>query len=381
MKNPSQISITLLLVIATSCYMPSATTEQAETTLTTNLTSVTLTAEQFKTINLQVGKIESKNISESIKANGTLDVPPQNLVTIAAPIGGFVKHTELLQGMKVKKGQLLVTLAHQDYIQLQQDYLDNKSQLEFLELDYQRQQELAKDNVNAAKALQLAKSNYFSTKAKVQGLKEKLRLINIETDALEKGIMSSTINLYSPINGYITKVNINIGMHVNPAYMMLEIIDSEHLHAEALVFESDVSKLNVGQRVRLTLSNEINERHATVYLIGKEITPERTVRVHCHLTKEDHSLIPGTYFSATIETSTQLVKCLPAKAVVNFDGKEFVFKVIDESKRVYEMIEVITGKNSDGFKEVVLSEEISDGTLLVINGAYNLLSFLKNTEE
>jgi cobalt-zinc-cadmium efflux system membrane fusion protein len=379
MKTFVKISVGFFFIF--SCSKPTLSDQPKLNAVAETTSQVTLTEEQFNTVNLQVGKLEQRGITGSIKANGMLDVPPQNLVTISAPLAGFVKHTELLQGMKVKKGQLLVTLENQDYIQLQQDYLDSKSQLEFLELDYQRQQELAKENVNAAKSLQLSKSNYYSAKAKVQGLKAKLHLINIETDILEKGAISSTISLFSPIAGYITKVNINIGIHVNPADVMLEIVDTEHLHAEAQVFEKDITKLRVGQKVHLTLANETRERNATVYLIGKEITPERTVRVHCHLTEEDHSLIPGSYFNASIETSLQQVSCLPEKAVVSFDGKEYVFIVTNESKRTYEMTEVEIGQSSDGFKEIILPKKLTGEKTFVINGAYDLLSFLKNTEE
>jgi cobalt-zinc-cadmium efflux system membrane fusion protein len=364
-----------------SCGKPSPTTELAKSAAHESENMVTLTPEQFTTAHIELCSLEMKSMSNYIKANGMLDVPPQNLVTISAPMGGFVKHTELLQGMKVKKGQKLVTLEHQDYIQLQQDYLDNKSQLEYLELEYQRQQELAKENVNAAKALQQARSNYFSTKAKVQGLKAKLHLINIDTDILEKGTVSSTINLYSPIEGFITQVNINIGMHVNPADMMIRIVDSEHLHAEAQVFEKDVSKLKKGQKVKLRLSNEPSERTATVYLIGKEMTPERTIRVHCHLSQEDHNLLPGTFFNATIEANAETVKALPEKAIVNFDGKEYVFVVLDQENRKYKMTEIIKGQTSDGFSQVTLPSELVAHTLFVKTGAYELLSFLKNTEE
>ena len=378
--KPSLLIIVSLASLTFSCSKPSApATEKVSTPEST--TSVTLTDEQFKMASIEVAMLELRSINGSIKANGMLDVPPQNLVTISAPIGGFVKHTELLQGMKVKQGQVLVVLEHQDYIQLQQDYLDSKSQLEFLELDYKRQQELAKENVNATKALQQAKSNYFSTKAKVQGLIARLQLINIDIAQLEKGTMTNTINLYAPISGYITQVNINIGMHVNPADIMIRIIDNEHLHAEAQVFEKDIAKLKVGQPVHITLSNETKEREAKVYLIGKEITPERTVRVHCHLEAEDHSLIPGMFFSALIETDQQQVKCLPEKAVVNFDGKEFVFVVVDEVKKQYKMTEIKTGASSDGFTEIILSQDLSSKTLFVTKGAYELLSFLKNTEE
>jgi cobalt-zinc-cadmium efflux system membrane fusion protein len=148
--------------------------------------AVTLTDDQVKLLNIQTTKTESRKMSGAVKANGMLDVPPQNLVTISAPLGGFVKYTELLQGMKVKKGQVVVILEHPDYIQMQQDYLDSKSQLEFLGLEYSRQQELAKENVNAVKTLQQSKSNFLSTQAKVEGLKAKLKLINIDPVDIEK---------------------------------------------------------------------------------------------------------------------------------------------------------------------------------------------------
>src|SRR5258708_16203275 len=159
---------------------------------------VTLSDEQFISIGIQLGSIETRSMSDNIKAHGVLDVPPQNLVSMSAPLGGFVKFTELLQGMRVKKGQVVVVLEHPNYIQLQQDYLDNKSQLEFLEQEYNRQLELSKENVNALKALQNSKSMYFSTKAKVEGLKARLKLVNLNPADIESGEIKSSVNVISP---------------------------------------------------------------------------------------------------------------------------------------------------------------------------------------
>jgi cobalt-zinc-cadmium efflux system membrane fusion protein len=315
-----------------------------------------------------------------IKANGMLDVPPQNMVTVSAPLGGFVKSTELLQGMKVKKGQVIAVLEHPDYIQLQEDYLSGKNQLEFLELEYKRQEELSKENINAAKALQQAKSNYFGTKAKVQGLKAKLKLININPQDLEAGEIQNTISIPSPIAGYVTEVNVNIGKHVNPMDVMFKIIDTEHLHAEAQVFEKDIPHLKIGQLVRIYLSNETNERLAKIFLIGKEITPERTVRVHCHLEGEDASLIPGLYFKALIETNPQQVATLPNEAIVTFDNKYFVFIESVDGKRQYELTEIQKGETGEGFTMVTLPSSINSKNI-VLKGTYTLLSILKNTEE
>ncbi|MCW5910464.1 MAG: efflux RND transporter periplasmic adaptor subunit [Cyclobacteriaceae bacterium] len=341
--------------------------------------AVHLTDEQVKNLDIQLGKIEVREISSPIRVNGMLDVPPQNLVTIAAPLGGFVKHTELLQGMRVKKGQVVAVLEHPDYIQLQQDYLESKTQLEFLELEYKRQQELSAENVNAAKVLQQSKSNYFSAKAKEEGLRARLKLVNLLPEKIEQEGIKSTINILTPIAGYVTEVNVNRGAYVNSADTMFEIVDTEHLHAEAQVFEKDVMQLKVGQPVRLRLANEAKERLASVYLIGKELSADRTVRVHCHLEEEDHELIPGQYFSAVIETEGNPVKAVPQDAVVRFEGVSYLF--YSKSNGSFGWAEVNTGEEQDGYIEVKLPEGFDEKLPVVIKGSYILLSKLKNVED
>ena len=341
---------------------------------------VELSPEQVKTINLKLGKLEMKDLSGAIKVNGMLDVPPQNLVSISAPLGGFVKSTELLQGMKVTKGQVIVVMQHPDYIQMQQDYLDTKSQLEYLEMEYKRQQELSKDNVNSKKTLQQAKSQYESASAKNAGLKAKLMLVGINSEKLTSQTIQNSITITSPISGYVTSVNVNIGVYVNPTDVMFKIVDTEHLHAELTVFEKDVPKIKIGQKVRFTLANETVERIATVYLIGREISNDRTVRIHCHLDKEDLDLLPGMYLKAYVEAGTQSLPAIPDQAIVNFEGKDFIF-VADTEANHYKMIEISKGISELGYTEINLGNGVSNESLIVVNGAYDILAKMKNSEE
>ena len=341
---------------------------------------VELSPEQVKTINLKLGKLEMKDLSGAIKVNGMLDVPPQNLVSISAPLGGFVKSTELLQGMKVAKGQVIVVMQHPDYIQMQQDYLDTKSQLEYLEMEYKRQQELSKDNVNSQKTLQQAKSQYESASAKNAGLKAKMMLVGINSEKLTSQTIQSAITITSPISGYVTSVNVNIGMYVNPTDVMFKIVDTEHLHAELTVFEKDVPKIKIGQKVRFTLANETVERTATVYLIGREINSDRTVRIHCHLDKEDLDLLPGMYLKAYVEAGTQSLPAIPDQAIINFEGKDYIF-VADTEANHYKMIEITKGISELGYTEINLGNGVSNESLIVINGAYDILAKMKNSEE
>ncbi|MDP3557735.1 MAG: efflux RND transporter periplasmic adaptor subunit [Bacteroidota bacterium] len=373
------LAFVFAVVLISSCGSKPEETKQEEHH-EEEMSVVELTHEQVKIINLKLGKIEMKDLSGAIKVNGMLDVPPQNLVSISAPMGGFVKSTELLQGMKVSKGQAIVVMQHPDYIQMQQDFLETKSQLEYLELEYNRQQELSKDNVNSQKTLQQAKSQYEGMLAKNAGLKSKLMMLGINGEKLTSQTMQNSITISSPISGYVTHVNVNIGMYVNPTDVMFKIVDTEHLHAELTVFEKDVPKIKLGQKVRFTLANETDERTATVYLIGREISTDRTVRIHCHLDKEDLDLLPGMYLKAYVEAGTQRLSALPNEAIVNFEGKDYVF-VAEKEANHFKMLEVTKGISELGYTEIVTQEGLSNESLIVINGAYDLLAKIKNSEE
>lgn len=361
---------------------------------------VELSQAQIKTAGIAMGSIEKKQISGTIRVNGVLDVPPQQLVTVSAPLGGFLRSTPLLEGSKVKKGQVIATIENLDFIQMQQDYLEAKGNYEFSRADYERQQSLARENVNSEKTLQQSKANFLSWQAKYSGLKEKLDVLNINTASVEEGKIRSTINLYSPIAGYVTEVNVNIGKFVDPTDVLFEIVDTEHLHAELIVFEKDVRKLKIGQKVRFTLANETKDRMATIYLIGREISEDRTVQIHCHIDEEDRELLPGMYLNAIVETGGAQVPALPNEAIVDYQGKKYIFvssehqgegdnqteasvEVEEHDKgEHFEMMEIEVGNSELGYTEVLSPDIVNRVDLqLVVTGAYALLSTMKNSEE
>lgn len=345
---------------------------------------VSLTPEQYEVAGIKLGALETRTLSGTIKVNGLLDLPPKNLVSISTPLEGIVKSTEMLQGMRVKKGTVVATIQNPEFIQMQQDFLDYKSQLDFLKQELSRQEELSVENVNSKKAVQKARSEYNSVSARLLGQRTRLSLLNINFSALENGRISKTFNLYAPITGYVTQVNTNTGAFASTKDMLFKIADTEHLHAELTVFEKDVPKLKIGQKVKFTLANEETERLATVFLIGREISKERTVQIHCHLDKEDRQLIPGMYLKAYVESGSNKVTALPEQAIVEFEGKKYVFIQLSEGdkakKRLYEfqMMEVQTGITENGYSQVSIADRDRN---IVIKGAYDLLSKVKNAEE
>lgn len=399
--NTNKLSIVLLIfiysAIAISCGKNADKETKQEEHHQEEENIIEFTEAQYKTAGIELGKIENKQISGTIRVSGKLDVPPQQMVSISIPLGGFLKNTPLLQGSKVKKGQVIAVIENLDFIQLQQDYLEAKNQFEFAKTDYERQQDLAKENVNATKTLQQAKTTYSTWQTKANGIAEKLKMLNLDLASLNANNITSTINLYAPINGYVTQVNVNIGKFVNPSDILFEIVDTEHLHAELTVFEKDVPKLKIGQKVRFTLANETKERTATVYLLGREIGADRTIRIHCHIDKEDINLLPGMYLKAVVETGGIEVSAVPDKAVIDYQGKKYIFYQLtdqphgalkNESKEQhaaeyhFTMFEIQIGNSEMGYTEVVLPPDFPTETAqIVVKNAYAILSKTKNSEE
>ncbi|QMU26525.1 efflux RND transporter periplasmic adaptor subunit [Adhaeribacter radiodurans] len=349
-------------------------------------TAVELTPEQFVIGKVELGKIAPKNLSNVIAVNGLLDVPPQNLVSVSVPLGGFVQSTDLLQGMRIKKGQLVAVIENPEFVTIQQDYLESTSQLEYLTLEYERQKELAAEKVGPAKNFQQVTAQYKAMQSRVNGLKQQLAHLGISASKLQPGNITRTLPIHSPINGYVTEVNTNRGSYVTPTDVLFKIVDTEHLHVELTVFEKDITKLKVGQKIRFTLPNESGrERMATLHLIGREISPERTVRVHAHLDKEEAQLIPGMYVKAFVELNSNTVPALPQEAVVQSEGKDYIFVFKGERQekgtqmRDFQMVEIRKGVTESGYTEIVEPAAIKD--LIAVKGAYSLLAKIKNTEE
>lgn len=368
-----------ILLLFASCGDKKA--EENNSSAVTNENLLTLTDAQVKSAAVESGKMELRNISSVLKVNGFIDVPPQNMVSISAPLGGYLKSSNLLPGMHVAKGQSIAVMEDQQYIQLQQDFLTAQANLVFVKGEYNRQKELNQSKATSDKLFQKAEADYKSQSVLVKALSEKLKLININPDKLEESNLSRTINLYSPIDGYVTDVNVNIGKYVNPSEVLFEIVDPSDIHLALNVFENDINKLFVGQKITaMTNDNSGRKYNCEIILIGKELTDDKSIEVHCHFDEYDKALIPGMYMNAEIELKSDSVYTLPEDAILSFEKKQYVFLVKENNQ--FEMQEVKTGNSENGFTEVVLDKgDVMHNQMIVTKGAYSLLMALKNMSE
>jgi len=319
--------------------------------------------------------------------NGVLDVPPQNLVSISAPTGGYLRKTTLIQGARIGKGQALGTIENPEFVNLQREYLESYNRLQFLKQEFERQEELSKENVGFLKKLQQASADYKSQVAAVRAMEVQLEQTGINVKSVQNGTISRSITLRSPISGYVTKVNVNIGQFVSPSDVLFEIADINQLQVHLTVFEKDAGKISIGQKVRFTIPGDETERSATVYLIGRTINTDRTVAIQARLdNRNDENLIPNMYVKAVIETGNNTVAALPEEAIVKSGEKEYIFiykgkrKEGNEEMHDFEMTEVTTGATGSGFKEVIVPAEMERSAQVVVKGTYSILAKKENAE-
>jgi cobalt-zinc-cadmium efflux system membrane fusion protein len=351
---------------------------------------VELSQLQYQTIKVVLGKMEKKDLKSVVKANGYLKLPPQRFASVSTFMGGVVKNIYVIEGNYVKKGQVLATIEHPDFTRIQEEYLKTKDNLIFIQKDYERQKILYNNNITSGKVFQQTEANYQSQLSKLASLTDQLKKLSISLDELEKKKIVSQIPIKAPFSGYINKINISIGSFAEPVKTIFELVDNSHIHAELMVYEQDWYKVKAGQNISFYLPNEKDlEIVGKIFAVGKSFDPiTRALGVHAEIVNNEKiGLVPGVYVNGLIDVGKARVNALPVRAVVESGEKKYVFVFKKKEKRnnenyyIYEMKEVETGVTELEFTEVSPLEDISNSANIVINGAYYLLSQLKNTGE
>ena len=378
----------LMIAFAESCQQTTKVKEEAKSAEVIPDDIVELRADQIKLAGVETGSVEMRSLSGILKVNGIVNAAPQNLATICAPLSGFVKSTTLMPGNAVTKGQVLVVIENQEFVDIQQNYLEARNKLEFAEAEFKRHSELYKEDVYSKQNVQQVTSDYKSLKALVNALKQKLVLISINPDNLQEDNISRSISLVAPFSGFVEEVNVNLGKYVSPTDVMFKIVNNDKLFLELTLFEKDANKVAIGQKIRFFINNESEQHEAVITQTGQSVNADRTYKVYASVTGICKNVLHGMYVNALVETSGNLVAALPSDAVVSFDDKDYIF-VFDKNKEEggkpfteYKIVQVKKGVTDGGFTEIILPDGFDTKVAkVVVKGAYTLLSAKKNAGE
>lgn len=372
MKIKKYFPFLAVLILASCKSDPETTSEEVNP----DREKIAITHEQFEQNGMELGVILEKDFPNLIRTNGQIEVPPENLAKINVFEGGYVKRLPVLEGSKVKQGQLILVLENPRYVELQQEYLELAGQLNYLESEFERQQVMLEENITSRKNFLRAESEYKSGLARYEGLRQKLQMLNIDPQQVEEGKVTSQVNIYAPISGTVDHVKASRGMLVEPTLDIMEIVNTDHLHLKLQVFEKDVMKIQEGQKINFSLPQAPSTNYvAEVWLVGRTIDENRQAAVHAHLADsiKDRFAV-GMFVEAQIITNSNLHPALPEEGIVEVENSHYVLVLENWNEEGYVFIrqQVNPQNNYKGFTAITSADGFA-GKQILIKGAFDLI--------
>ncbi len=364
------------IVIVSSCG--SSTQEAIEQKNAPAANQITITADQSKSLSLKLGGLEKTKMSSVLDIQGRIDLPPQNIISVNFPLGGYLKSTKLIPGMHVQKGEVIAVMEDQSIVQLQQDYLHAKAKSTLASLEYDRQKTLYDANAGTSKNFQQAEAELKMQQVLVKGLSEKLKLIGVDPSNLNETNISGQVQVKSTINGYVSKVNVNTGKYVQPTETLFELIDPDDIHVALTIFEKDLNNIHKGDEVNIHFLDDPSKNYlAEIILVNRGVDENRTALAHCHFKTQPKEMLPGMFVEGQVNVSNKQVLALPDEALVRSGDGQYVF--IKKTDQTFEMKSVVAGISKNGKTEIVSGlDGVPEGSV-VMNNAFKLLGILKNS--
>jgi cobalt-zinc-cadmium efflux system membrane fusion protein len=349
---------------------------------------VELTAEQVEMLELKMGAVSQKNLSEFVRTNGRLEVPPQNKATVTAIIGANVQSVAVIPGQDVAKGQVLATISHPDLIKIQTEYATLFSELDYLESEEARQKRLYEEEVGSGKEYRKVKTEYLKAKGNLAGLESQLKQLNLDPKAIAEGKIWESVNVVSPISGSVRSIQVNLGQYVAPEMTLFEVIDNHHIHVDLLVYEKDIAKIEKGQKVLFHIeSAPKQEFEAVIFAVGSSFEEkQKAVSVHAEILGDKPSaLLPGMYVKGRIMLGSEQRGAVPTEAVVRDESQQLIFSVeeVEEAGKTmyrFEPIPVLVGVEEGGWLEVESKALNQPDLRIALNQAYFLLAEMQKGE-
>lgn len=366
---PRPLLLALCLLVALSSCNKTETAQSEAAVTETAPTELKLTAEQEKNFGISLGNPETRTVFDAIVLNGVVELSPQQSASVSFPLSGIVRSIGVLAGNSVGKGSTLATIESLEIIQLQEDYWKTAGQFQFAEQERQRQTTLSQEEVGAKRKLQQAESEMRVLEATKQGIEAKLQVVGIDPKSLKTNQILRTIALRAPIGGVVKSVQATLGKSINGGESLFEIVNQTGARLVLKVFEKDVNRVKIGQKV--TFENG----SATITSLGTTFDPNtRTVDAYATLTAT--RLLAGQYVNGKVVSSPRQTETLPETAIVRTGETAHIF--VKTPQGIYRPIDVKTGATQDGFVEVTFSKK---PTLpIVITGAQTLQAELTKGE-
>jgi len=279
----------------------------------TPLVPVQLTPERMQSIGVRTGTVEYKQLSDDIRATGTVDINERLLSYVQVRFPGYIRKVFANATYQyVREGEPLFTIYSPDLVATQQEYL------------------LARQNNKALSASTVdgVASGAESLSAAAEQRLEQWEVPQSEIAKLkETGKPVTELTINSPVTGYITERNALPNMYAEPSTKLYTVADLSRVWVYAQVFQNDVGRVKPGDTAQITVDSYPGRIFSGQI---EEILPQvdmatRTVRVRIAMENPGLKLKPGMFVNVDVKTSLGRQLVVPASAVFQSGTRQLVF--------------------------------------------------------
>lgn len=354
MKTIFKLLPAFLLIAA--CEQKSSSS-QAEMTTTAQHADdeIFLNESQQRLANIKVAVAERKQIGQTIKVNGELEVNEELTEIISARATGRVEKLYLKEtGRMVEKGEPLYELYSEQLLTLQREYLLAVEQWEKLGESEPRYASIVKAS---AKKLLL------------------FGLSQAQIDRLRKSkTIQSRITFLAPATGLVTEISVSEGEYVVEGASLYKLENISSLWAELELYPSEIKFLKIGDKLNLRVTGfEKEQVQGTVSFFSPEYKANTQItRVRAVLNNPQRKFKPGMQVQAYFSHSSHVSLAVPTDAIIRDAHGAHLYVITTDN--TFQPRPVETG--TENFDQVEILTGLQPGEKFAASGAYLLYSEL-----
>jgi membrane fusion protein, heavy metal efflux system len=368
------MNVKIIIVLVFSMLVISCK-DKTEQTVNNDSGLIGITKAQFESEKMVFGEPELYPFSDKVHFTGAIVPSIDGQAQISLPLPGIIENILCKPTQMVSKGSVLFEISGHWFIDLQKDYSQSSALLSKLKGDYLRAKELYDQNIGTQKDFTAAESNYYAENAKHKALKTKLESMGLDVSKIENGEFFSSFPVKSPITGYISSINASVGQYIAPQQTIASLIDNNSFQLKLAIFEKEIHKIKIGQKVRFYLNANKSQKYQTkLNAIGKTIMPD-TKSIECYAAIDrpgSINMVNNQFVEGEVFTSIDSVLAVPETAIIESENELYVlrYEKEDDSTYYFKKVKVKTGRKNNNYIE--LTEQLPSKKLLV-NGTYNIV--------
>ncbi len=327
-KNPTRFLLILSLCLG-FCTPKSDKKEDANK----NAGLICLNAKQMANMSINLGLINEKVMYPNIEATGIIVSKPNFEAYVTSNISGRIEKFYVFEGSEIKKGQAIAQISSIELIEMQQNYMSAYNDIVFNQKEYERQNELRKSDVGSLADFQMIESKYYTALSLEKALKAKLDLLHVNTEQLhdpKTAKISLYKDIYSPIDGYVLKLPLSVGMRADLGVSIAHIADPKEMMADIFLYEKDLNLISENQELEIEFINEsIPKTKGKINYIDRSLDQSsKAVTLQCAFNApKGHLVLPKMSVKAYIKGNTngKPVQYIPATALFEEDGHHYFY--------------------------------------------------------